>query len=449
MSYIYRLFILSLALHTSLISDKMTEASSVAKNGTTAKEHDSEIFSRHSIPRQMRTHQRHNHHSSRKKREKTTETTSVLKNGSTSGTLQREILNLLGLPRRPQLSLNTRLHGRKMSAPRYMIDLYHSLESNVSLSTDGLFCCNDSVTDSRALGADTIMSYLNHVRGARPKISKRHSTFRFKMETPQGEKITAAEFRIYKEPISNGHRVVSWENSTYEVKIYQVIEPARILKVLGKRVLRSWESGWQAFDITRAGQEWAQEINKNYGIELSVHTYAGVELNASSVGFVGFHGPQEKRPFLVSFYRQDGEQKLTYHRIFNPHPRRRRSARSLGPQFTNVGGNFKTSSQTSCSRRMLYVSFQRLGWQDWIIAPEGYSAFFCYGECSFPLSAHMNATNHAIVQTLVHLMNPTVVPQPCCSPTKLSAISVLYFDDSNNVVLKKYTNMVVKACGCH
>lgn len=171
MSYIYRLFILSLALHTSLISDKMTEASSVAKNGTTAKEHDSEIFSRHSFPRRMRTPQRHNHHSSRKKREKTTETTSVLKNGSTSGTLQREILNLLGLPRRPQLSLNTRLHGRKMSAPRYMIDLYHSLESNVSLSTDGLFCCNDSVTDSRALGADTIMSYLNHGKSMSAKTS--------------------------------------------------------------------------------------------------------------------------------------------------------------------------------------------------------------------------------------------------------------------------------------
>ena len=171
MSYIYRLFILSLALHTSLISDKMTEASSVAKNGTTAKEHDSEIFSRHSIPRRMRTHQRHSHHSSRKKREKTTESTSVLKNGSTSGTLQREILNLLGLPRRPQLSLNTRLHGRKMSAPRYMIDLYHSLESNVSLSTDGLFCCNDSVTDSRALGADTIMSYLNHGKSMSAKTS--------------------------------------------------------------------------------------------------------------------------------------------------------------------------------------------------------------------------------------------------------------------------------------
>lgn len=39
--------------------------------------------------------------------------------------------------------------------------------------------------------------------------------------------------------------------------------------------------------------------------------------------------------------------------------------------------------------------------QDWIIAPEGYAANYCDGECSFPLNAHMNATNHAIVQTLV------------------------------------------------
>lgn len=42
--------------------------------------------------------------------------------------------------------------------------------------------------------------------------------------------------------------------------------------------------------------------------------------------------------------------------------------------------------------------------QDWIIAPEGYAAFYCDGECSFPLNAHMNATNHAIVQTLVSVL---------------------------------------------
>lgn len=41
------------------------------------------------------------------------------------------------------------------------------------------------------------------------------------------------------------------------------------------------------------------------------------------------------------------------------------------------------------------------------------------------------------------------VPKPCCAPTKLSPISVLYFLDDSNVNLKKYKNMVVKSCGCH
>lgn len=49
----------------------------------------------------------------------------------------------------------------------------------------------------------------------------------------------------------------------------------------------------------------------------------------------------------------------------------------------------------------------------------------------------------------VHLMNPDNVPKPCCAPTKLHAISVLYFDDNSNVILKKSQNMVVWACGCH
>lgn len=39
--------------------------------------------------------------------------------------------------------------------------------------------------------------------------------------------------------------------------------------------------------------------------------------------------------------------------------------------------------------------------QDWVIAPRGYSAYYCEGECAFPLDSCMNATNHAILQSLV------------------------------------------------
>lgn len=49
----------------------------------------------------------------------------------------------------------------------------------------------------------------------------------------------------------------------------------------------------------------------------------------------------------------------------------------------------------------------------------------------------------------VHLMKPDAVPKACCAPTKLSATSVLYYDSSNNVILRKHRNMVVRACGCH
>lgn len=124
--------------------------------------------------------------------------------------------------------------------------------------------------------------------------------------------------------------------------------------------------------------------------------------------------------------------------------RRKKKSENRNP-LTHPGDH----NPKSCQIQTLYVSFKDLKWQDWIIAPDGYGAFYCSGECNFPLNAHMNATNHAIVQTLVHLMHPTKVPKPCCAPTKLSAISVLYYLDDNNVNLKKYKNMVVKSCGCH
>ena len=66
--------------------------------------------------------------------------------------------------------------------------------------------------------------------------------------------------------------------------------------------------------------------------------------------------------------------------------------------------------------------------QDWIIAPEGYAAYYCEGECAFPLNSYMNATNHAIVQTLVSVACvPSGVwpaaaagpPDPASCPSKM------------------------------
>jgi hypothetical protein len=100
-----------------------------------------------------------------------------------------------------------------------------------------------------------------------------------------------------------------------------------------------------------------------------------------------------------------------------------------------------------CQRHKLHVKFADVGWQDWIVAPSGYQAYYCAGECPTALSDIMNATNHAIVQNLVHSVSPKAVPRPCCVPTELSEISLLYVED-NGVVVKSYSDMVVEACGC-
>ncbi|NWW68935.1 DERR protein, partial [Ifrita kowaldi] len=103
---------------------------------------------------------------------------------------------------------------------------------------------------------------------------------------------------------------------------------------------------------------------------------------------------------------------------------------------------------TLCKPRRLYISFSDVGWENWIIAPQGYLANYCRGDCPFPLAAELNSTNHAVLQTMVHSLDPQGTPQPCCVPVRLSPISILYYDNSDNVVLRHYQDMVVDECGC-
>ena len=57
----------------------------------------------------------------------------------------------------------------------------------------------------------------------------------------------------------------------------------------------------------------------------------------------------------------------------------------------------------ACRRRSLYVDFALIGWHQWVIAPRGFHAYYCSGACRYPLNSSLNATNHAIVQSLVEI----------------------------------------------
>lgn len=114
----------------------------------------------------------------------------------------------------------------------------------------------------------------------------------------------------------------------------------------------------------------------------------------------------------------------------------------------NAGKRHSWRPNPPCQRRWLSIDFEMLGWNDWIVAPLKYDAYFCQGDCRLPLHAHMNATNHAIVQSIINSVNPAAAPKPTCAPTELSALSLLYLNEFDVVTLKTYSNMIVEACGC-
>ncbi|VDK34802.1 unnamed protein product [Taenia asiatica] len=104
---------------------------------------------------------------------------------------------------------------------------------------------------------------------------------------------------------------------------------------------------------------------------------------------------------------------------------------------------------STCQRRDLMVNFNAVGWSRWVIAPTAYNAGYCFGYCPFPLSAHFNTTNHAIIIHLMYNLRvaPPQVKPPCCIPLTFSPQSILFFD-GDEVVLQVYEDMIVETCGC-
>lgn len=114
------------------------------------------------------------------------------------------------------------------------------------------------------------------------------------------------------------------------------------------------------------------------------------------------------------------------------------------------GSLLHPSTNGSCARYDLFVDFERIGWSAWIISPKGYNAFQCRGSCLFPLGQNQRPTNHATVQSIVRELGmAATVQNPCCVPDRLLSISLLYFDENENVILKQYDDMVAAGCGCH
>ncbi|KAF7705002.1 hypothetical protein HF521_020288 [Silurus meridionalis] len=251
------------------------------------------------------------------------------------------------------------------------------------------------------------------------------------------EKITKAEFRWLRRAhaVSPGHHF-------YRVDLYEVLD-SRVKPWRGNliisRVLPVHTEGWEVFNITQTVTKWILSSSTNNGIVL-VSTSASGHWLETTVQSARQTTYEENEVYLV-IYSNDGRRSsefLKYKSSLQAAVQRRRSRHK------------RAAENIYCQRTPLYVDFAKLGWSGWIISPRGYNANHCTGSCPFPLSGNLHATNHAIVQSIVNTLKlSNKVGRPCCVPDKLQPISLLYFDDEENVVLKQYDDMVAGSCGCH
>ncbi|XP_078000702.1 univin-like [Glandiceps talaboti] len=349
--------------------------------------------------------------------------------------LEKRMLAALGLSERPRPKPN-------VEVPQFMLDLYKQVEKNKQIS-DSPRC---HFVDSNIPG-NIVRSFPN--RGLTSKesyITKTDICFRRRLfynisNIPADEKIQSAQIRLefpYSVSIS-----MEPHDLKYTVKLYQILNNADAknvsyakgkLKLLASRDLQRNKQNWRPYDLLSSVENWQRQPGSNHGLLLTVEvTGLGLKNMTSHQTYCPSFSAHQPTLVVVSEDNSRCE-----HRSKR---RSRAQGKKKSPKPPEIVGD--------CQRRPLYVSFREVGWQEWMIAPSGYEAFHCNGDCPFPLNDHLNGTNHAIIQTLVNSIDPNLVEsKACCAPTKLSAISMLYFDNEDNVVLRSYEDMVVEACGC-
>jgi len=362
----------------------------------------------------------------------------------------------MGLPDRPP----HRVAHRDGAAPAYMKGILEALDERGRVRAGAL----DPAHAEDVARADTVVTFTSRA----PKIScfssaPRHAPHRlvyFDMaEVTPDHRLLSAELRIFyrpRRPAFIDEHFRQWLTRPRTLHAYLLLDGAGQELEVAQMELE--DEGWLTMNVTSSVLAWILQPSENRGFRLAVKEHKK-EVPLHNVGMATAHDGERHRPILAAYFAlpDDAVDRPVLRKAVDSGGSSRGSSghSSRGKRSANlpISRLLKPTGRSTCRMHPLHVSFEDLNWQHWVIAPDGYDANFCAGNCNFPMHGEMNATNHAVVQNMITVLGAVkegdrVPPKACCTPQELATISVLYYDYSSNVVLKKYPKMIVKNCAC-
>ncbi|XP_041090692.1 bone morphogenetic protein 2-like [Polyodon spathula] len=387
-----------------------------------------------------------------------------------------------------QTLLLTRLGLRSLPTPRpgvlipqYLLHLYrfHSQEFHLIQDSGFVFPAGHTQNANTVRGFHHLEALEDLSSSPLQETQQFHFTFNVS-SVPQDEQVTSVELRFYRRD-NLGHT----DSGLQRVNLYYVpdhdptLHSKKNAQLLESKLLTSDHGSdqWESFNVSSDVFDWVGRRAGNLVFMLEVIHLNGSHPYLKQIGHLRVRRSVDQdesswaheRPLLVT-YSHDGRGQPLAPKVTKRHgksqhfvPRVKgwvkdqesghKRANGLGTDGKRVKRNGKRNQKLKklamarCKRHPLFVDFKDVGWNQWIVAPSGYHAYYCQGECRFPLADHMNSSSHAMVQTLVNSVNRKV-PRACCVPTELSSIAMLYLDQHERVVLKNYQEMVVESCGC-
>ncbi|XP_070297556.1 nodal homolog 2-A-like [Salvelinus sp. IW2-2015] len=367
-----------------------------------------------------------------------------------------------------RFAIDHRPPGYHHLAPKYMMHLYRNYKSNLTRPIDVM---EKTITKQ----ADTVKSVMAKSLFHRPRrwtatfdlttlladdrIQAAELRFRFPRAT-RASNITVEIYHHHDYPcrqtqgICQEHQLVGYLsvssviNSSQHWKVYNLTGP--LLNWLGQEHVSRSSMKRRSPDKTKrdvffpnsvqlAGSTTHQCVNNrallvvfsNTGSEEGSQAKASLLHTAEQSKFLSTTEPQKIR-------RPKRHKKKRVHSGQEDPPDMR------GPEVSSGNNEIDPSL---CGRVDMHVDFNQIGWGSWIVFPKMYNAYRCEGICPSPLGEVLNPTNHAYMQSLLKHYHPERAPSACCAPTKMSPLSMLYYENGE-MLLRHHEDMVVDECGC-